>query len=487
MPERVTGLDIGRDGIKAVSLSAGLRGCRVIDAALVRPAEAGGLEQALERVFEREAFRDSRCVTALPLEHCSFRTVRLPFKDRKRLLRTLPYELEPTLPFSAADAVVDYLVLGRDEGTELLAAAARRERVAERLELLTPFCSSVSVVDVEAAALAGWIAAEERDEVSPSILLDVGAVRTSLVVVADGRIVQLRSLHPGGTPVEEDGVENVCRTLHREVSATMTMLSLRGVTAERPGRLYLVGGCSLSERFRNELGRLFELAPREPAVPREPALQFSEEVLRTWNPALMNQALSLALREAEGGPGFNFVRDRSGAAGLAGRIRDELPWLAPLSAAVLLFLGANMYLDYRTDSRYLAALRAETRTMFTQTLPETTRIVNPVQQLKTALDNLRGQAAGGDRAGRPLPVLAVLREMSALMPQSIDVLVTSFTYDEQAVRVQGETDTFNMVDAVRAALENSELFSSVTITSANMMRSGGRVGFDMRIEPRRRT
>ncbi|HET57174.1 MAG TPA: hypothetical protein ENN35_01880 [Deltaproteobacteria bacterium] len=487
MHERVTGLDIGRDGIKAVSMSAGLRGCRVIDTVLVRPAEAGGLEQALEQVFGRETFRDSRCVTALPMEHCSFRTIRLPFRDRKRLLRTLPYELEPTLPFSADDAVVDYLVLDRGEGTELLAAAARRDHMAERLALLAPFCSSVSVVDVEAASLAGWIAAEECDEVSPSILLDVGAVRTSLAVVAGGRIVQLRSLPAGETHMAEDGVDNVCRTLHREVSATMTMLSLRGVTDEKPGSLYLAGGGSRSEGFRDELGRLFDLAPREPTVPREQAIQFTEEALSAWDPALMNQALSLALRDAGGGPGFNFVRDRNGAAGLVEWFRDELPWLAPLSAAVLLFLGANIYLDYRTDSRYLTALRAETRTLFTQTLPETTRIVNPVQQVKTALDDLRRQAAGGDHAGRPLPVLAVLREVSALVPQSIDLLVTSFTYDEKTVRVQGETDTFNTVDAVRAALENSELFSSVTITSANMMRSGGRVGFDMRIEPRRRT
>ena len=509
MPERVTGLDIGRNSVKAVSVSASLKGYQVIDAVLVEIAGAGGLEQALERVFERDAFQNSPCVTALPLEACSFRDVRLPFKDKKRITQTLPYELEQTLPFPIDEALVDYLVVNRSDETELLAVAVREQTLAERLSLLPSTVSSFPVVDVETAALAGWITEESKDGEAPAILLDLGAARTSLVVVAEGRIVHLRSLPLGGTKVtgalaDELGVafeeaEQImrsggsqadrvlaifCGDLHREVSTTLDLLCLRRVISGMPERLYLAGGCALSERFRNELGRLFSCTPRDLEAPREQTFQFSEEAKQQWNPTLMNHALALALREAGKGRGFNFVQGRNRTAGILEKIREELPWIGPLAAAVILLAGINLYLDYRNDSRYLAALRAESTRIFTETLPEVTRIVDPVQQMRTALDRAQRPASGRE-GGASVTVLSILRDLSGAVPDSLEFLITNFTYDEQTIRIQAETDNFNTVDAIRSALERGDAFQSVTITSANLMRQGGRVSFDLRMEPRR--
>lgn len=509
MPERITGIDIGRDSIKAVTVSGGLKGCRVVDAALVRIDEAGGVPAALDQLFQREPFRGTPCVTALPLESFSFREVRLPFRDRKRIRQTLPYELEQMLPFSIDDALVDYLVLNQSEETDLLAVVVRKAVLDERLALLAPFAKSVPVVDAETVPLAGWLL-QGSDADAVSILLDAGAARTSLVIVSGGRIVHLRSLPLGGERVtkslaegmgvdyeeaerrKRDGGSGVdealdafCRELHREVSNTVDMLMLRRILSEPPSRLYLAGGCSLSNRFRNELGRLFSLDAREPTFPQQDSLQFSGEAQKNWIPAVMNQALALALREAARGKGFNFVRGGFTASGILEKLRDDVPWAGPVAAAVIILLGLNLFLDYRDDSRYLSHLRQETVGIFSRTMPEVTRIVDPVQQMQTAVADIRRAAAGPDQSGYPVTVLSVLRDISRLVPESVDFLITNFTYDEQSIRIQGETDNFNTVDTIRAALDQGDAFGMVTISSANLMRQGGRVSFDLRMELRR--
>jgi tRNA threonylcarbamoyladenosine modification (KEOPS) complex Pcc1 subunit len=54
--------------------------------------------------------------------------------------------------------------------------------------------------------------------------------------------------------------------------------------------------------------------------------------------------------------------------------------------------------------------------------------------------------------------------------------------DPEAVKIKGETDTFNTVDIIKKALEPSEYFSSVTISSANLDRSGERVQFEIKLQ-----
>jgi YbbR domain-containing protein len=54
--------------------------------------------------------------------------------------------------------------------------------------------------------------------------------------------------------------------------------------------------------------------------------------------------------------------------------------------------------------------------------------------------------------------------------------------DPETVRISGETDTFNTVDNIKTGLEPSDYFSTVTITSANLDRSGKRIQFEIKLQ-----
>ena len=64
----------------------------------------------------------------------------------------------------------------------------------------------------------------------------------------------------------------------------------------------------------------------------------------------------------------------------------------------------------------------------------------------------------------------------------MDVRIQSMVVDPENVQIKGETDTFNTVDIIKKGLEPSRYLSVVTISSANLDRSGKRVQFEMKLK-----
>jgi hypothetical protein len=123
--------------------------------------------------------------------------------------------------------------------------------------------------------------------------------------------------------------------------------------------------------------------------------------------------------------------------------------------------------------------------IFRQTLPEVTRIVDPVQQMRAKINEVKASDLSLPGIGREEKVLDLLRDISIRIPGSLDVKVLSMVVDPETVQITGETDTFNTVDSIKKGLEPSPYFSEVTISSANLDRSGKRVQFEMRLKRER--
>jgi Tfp pilus assembly protein PilN len=79
-------------------------------------------------------------------------------------------------------------------------------------------------------------------------------------------------------------------------------------------------------------------------------------------------------------------------------------------------------------------------------------------------------------------VVDVLRDMILRVPKTADVDVSSLIIDTERVRLKGETDSFNTVDAVKKGLQESVYFKDVAIGSAQLDRSGNRVRFELIME-----
>jgi Tfp pilus assembly protein PilN len=176
---------------------------------------------------------------------------------------------------------------------------------------------------------------------------------------------------------------------------------------------------------------------------------------------------------------------RRGPLALQGRWLEYKSALLRTAALLLLvaFLGFfQLYTDIRALGREVDRLDSEARAVFTETFPEVTRIVDPVQQMRVKIQELRKQPdlVGALENGKLK--IDLLQALSRRIPANIDVEITRLVIAPDSMSIGGNTSSFNAVNEVKSLLEKDPLFRSVTISSANLEKSGERVNFKLRIE-----
>ncbi|MBW2600164.1 MAG: pilus assembly protein PilM, partial [Deltaproteobacteria bacterium] len=423
MPEKILGLDIGRNSIKAVLVTAGLKGYEITGMSLIDIDEMGGVEEALKKLFENDAFRNNLCVTSLPSKSFSFRNIRLPFKDRKKIDKTIAYELEPLIPYSAEGVLIDYRVLDQRDQSGIFAAAVPESTVGNLVRCLDECHVETSVIDIDAVpAVSKLIAGGVK---GCGLLLDIGYSDTTGVLFREGRIFHIRHFPFGGASItgafaetlkmefpeaEErkksvdtgeagERVSAVCRKFFSEVKNTLEFLRLKGELEEAPSRIFLTGGGALYQPFTGEMEAFFSL----------PVKMVDISIAEGLNPMLMNQAIALATGEGKKGAGFNFARGRFRPKRVYEKFRKDFRWVAVLVLIILCVFGIDLYMDYHYSQARLNSLKSEITSVFKKACPEVTRIVDPVQQLKVKIARERQSSAGLNGNGFRIRTLDILK------------------------------------------------------------------------------
>ncbi len=506
MPEKILGLDIGTDSIKAVQIRTGLRGYEVVSSNLVKISGEEGLDKAFDELSRLQLFKDSICVTVLGSRHFFFRDITLPFKDKKKISQTIPYELESLIPRPADEVVIDYVIKSQSDQTEIFSAAVEISKIAGLLEQLKKYSIDASVIDIDAAAIAAKIMAAGDRETTCTTLLDIGAADTTLVVFDNRGIASIRRLPFGGNDITKaisenlnidfsdaeekkitgtDGIteEATFATLERffsEVKNTLNFLEVKGSLKESPSRIFITGGGALFPPLLKKMETFFSIPVIAADISTSDEITFEKQSQGNWNPMLMNQALALATREAKKGAAFNFARGAFEPKRKYEKFRKDVKWVGITLAVIFFMLGLDLFIDYHYDKNRLNGLNRDITAVFKKTCPEVTKIVDPIQQLKVKIEEARNPASGSGSLG--LKVLDLVKDISRLVPQSTDFLITSFTFDGTSIKIKGETDNFNTVDNIKNSLVKSEYFKDVNISSASLIKDGSRVGFDLGIE-----
>jgi general secretion pathway protein L len=506
MPEKILGLDIGRDSIKAVRVRAGLRGYEVARIALVNIDKEGGTEEALKKLFESGIFTDSICITVLPAKEFFFRNIRLPFKDKKKISQTIAYELEPLIPCSADDVLIDYVITDQTDQTYIFSAAVAKSAAGDLIKYLKECNVEASIMDIDAVPVASRLLAGHTDT-GCGLLLDIGARDTTGVIFDKSGILHVRRLPFGGEKItkalakalkiefseaekrkrtgdtDEAGEEIsvVCGKFFSEVKNTLQFLGLKGNLKEDPAKVFLTGGGALYPPLQKKMETFFSLPIEMVDISAADDITMEKEVKNGWNPMLMNQALAIAIRETKKSSGFNFARGEFGPKRKYEKFRKDFKWAAAIVFIILCAFGVDLYIDYHYDKAHLNKLKHEITDVFKKTCPEVTRIVDPIQQLKVRIAEARSSSSGLNGARSGIRTLDIMKDISRLIPESTDFLITSFTFDGAAVKIKGETDNFNTVDNIKNSLGKSNYFKNVTISSASLIKKGTRVGLDLKI------
>lgn len=459
--------------------------------------EDGRLEDALKALLQQMDLKSDTCLASIPWEDVSYRNIQLPFKEPKKIRQTLPYEIEGMVPFPIEDLVVDFSVTERSSQSDILVVSVKKGVISEYLTQLQAFGIDPDVIEIRGLPLVSWVLGQEGAP-DHGLLLEISLKRYALVFYLQRRVALVRTFDFDGDalarsifgstqgdsagPPTDGQIESDFRSLCKMVRNTIHAFQWQNHRVIPPEKVFLTGMGALYHDSVNLLGRFLDLPVERINLSEDKRISMDEDVARVWNAPLMDAALALALRDDRKGQGFNLRKDDFEIKKRYLGFKQEIRKAAILLTLVLLFIVANLGVDYHFLEQRYRMLDQKISAVFKSTFPEASRVEQPVNQMKVKIRDLRRSADATPGMGYDEHILDLLRDISERVPKTLDVHVTRMVIDPETVRISGDTNTFNTVDTIKNGLDPSIYFTAITISSANLDRTGKRVQFELSLQ-----
>ena len=483
------------DSIVAVQVRAGLKGYEITSCARIVAREGIQPEEGLKTLLETNNFQSDRFVTQIPDKAIFFRNLLMPFKDLKKIRQTLPFEMETLVPLPVEELVTDFMATDGSDSARVITASATKESIEEYLAVLQTCGMVPDLLDVRGAPLTSSVV-NQGGTTDHGLVLDMGSVSVCMTLFIHRQAVLIRILSfkeaslpnlltpQSGTitqALQVEEVETYFRSMCRAINDTIHGYRYTSGEFSAPEKVFFTGPGALFPGCGDLLSRFLQIPAEEIDLCEENRIRVAEEAVGNWRPALMSTALSLALRGAGKGVGFNLLRAEFKVKKSLFGHKKQWRSAAIFLLVILLFLGADMAVEYYSLKARYNALDGEIVQVFRKTFPAISRIVDPVQQMKVEIQGLKKKGVSELRMESNKGVLDLLKAISLGIPKTLDLIVTRMVIDPDTVSIKGQTDTFNSVDMIKNGLSSSSKFGSVNISSANLDRTGKMVKFEMKL------
>ena len=294
MAKKFLTLNIGAANVELAEYEAGGRGALTLVnygvAPLAAPLDGGNAETilapAILEIVRERGIKPGPVAMSISGQMAFQRFAAIPLAGgEEKFEQMVRYEIEQNIPFPIDEMVCDRQVVGDTENGDksVLIVAAKVDQVEELTSAVASAGFSPTLVDVAPLALTNAVRFAQADDGSCSVILDIGAKTTSLVIVEGDKIYnrsipvagntitkeiasalgctseeaeQLKRergyVSMGGVTEDDDEVSDriakVCRAvfarLNAEISRSINFYrSQQGGSA--PTRLYLTGGSAL--------------------------------------------------------------------------------------------------------------------------------------------------------------------------------------------------------------------------------------------------
>ena len=294
MAKKFQTLNIGAATIELAEYEVGAKGALTLvnygTAPLATPVDAENasavLAPALGEIVRARGIRPGKVALSVSGQMAFQRFAAIPAAGGEdRFEQLVKYEIEQNVPFPIDEMICDRQILGDTPGGDkaVMIVAAKTDQIEAITDAVQSIGFAPELVDVSPIALTNAVRHASGDDGSCSVILDLGAKTTSLVIV-EGDTIYNRSIPVAGNTITKeiatalgctheeaeqmkvergyvsmggvtededeitDRVAKVCRAvltrLHAEISRSINFYrSQQGGSA--PTRLYLTGGTAL--------------------------------------------------------------------------------------------------------------------------------------------------------------------------------------------------------------------------------------------------
>ncbi len=505
----VLGLDVGSWSVKVAELSAGLRGAsfaRFAELELPHDAPSEEIEATIQLWVQSRNFAPETLITALSTERLTQRHLRFPFAGQKRVAAALAFEIDEELPLPLASVVLAHeQVLTRPDQTDVLVAVATRTDVEEHLASMRRMELEPRIVECEGASLANLSAFLRLDDVS-RVMLDVGHAKTNLVLLVDGKPIALRRIPLAGKQLTEalardlrlspeaaeqqkhdrgvfergsakpisPGVRDVLERLAREVQRSIQSVVGDPLDPVSPTEILLVGGSARLEGLPKFLEERTGLATHVLEVPLgvEAGERFAEA-----GPALFAQAAALALRgsSTERVTQSDFRQGELAYSPDLSGLRSQLRFTVGVFLLFHALWVGSAAMRAWLEGRRVEGSERQHHEIYTQVFPEAMPSGQPLEDLETRAAETRELAAHLGVTGKGLSVLEILRQISSLTSESLEISLDELSIERQSIVARGHSADFVSADQLKAELSKFDGFQRVLVTDVKTdTRRGGK-------------
>ncbi len=194
MGKRAIGIDIGAGSVKLVELERTSEGIQLIRAKFFdlthhsEPEKREALIRvALEGLVRTEKIKGGRAAISVSGQSVFIRFLKLPRIQKGKKDKVIRYEAQQQVPFPLEKIIWDYQPFRFTEGPEedVLLVAAKNEIVESALGYLSRLNLDIEFVDVSPFSLFNAITFNEP--LKESVILDIGAKATNLIIVEEKR------------------------------------------------------------------------------------------------------------------------------------------------------------------------------------------------------------------------------------------------------------------------------------------------------------
>ncbi|MBI3353670.1 MAG: pilus assembly protein PilM [Nitrospirae bacterium] len=442
---KIAGIDIDKDAVRVVELQKGMRTFSVAGFFSV-PVQNGNLSG-----------RD-----------ISFRWIRLPITDIKKMEKAISFEAEELLPFSPDELVIDYQAIEKTEkDTAIALVAVKKEKVSGHLNTLIENGIDPKAIDITPSAISA-IAACYLDQKDTYTVIHIGSADADLAVFHGRDIRFFRNI-----PLSEGWEREACNTLY----------IYQAINREEIKNIYICGSTRLpdgqGERDAILKKELFALCSIEPA-----RIDLSKGAdIKIEGNGEYAKALGLALREADGkGFKINLRKGELAYKRKDAELKKRIRYTSLLAGIAVFLLILNFSVKYYTiESRYQGVAK-EIRKAFKEAFPDAKNIVNEGQQMKAAVAETKKKLRLlGGRVKGDVTALDLFKEVTERMPAEHRVLLFEFNLEGDKIRLFGETTSFEAADKIKEALLKSSMFKEVAISDAKIGAEQNKVKFRINI------
>jgi hypothetical protein len=311
------------------------------------------------------------------------------------------------------------------------------------------------------------------------LFVDFDGENCSLYLLMSGEISLIRSFHM--PPAQAQSAIHLWGHIQRSVAGFESLFE----TKVEPASIVVNG--FQDEKFPKQLETVSAISVETLQVELPDTCDPPEGDAEAFSPrACFNGALACALYMLEGFKGMNFRKGPLAARNQLLEYRER--WIRTAIIAGIVFtvwIGGGITGNFMAQ-RKADRIESQINSIFLNYFPNITSLKDPslqIHQMRTEIATLKKAAYGSTETASQVRSIDLLRGISRSIPSNLDVIFTKYRLSDEGIYIEGNTASFDEVEAIKTKLETIEDIASVSAPTNT--RDGNRIRFKLRIETSR--